>query len=176
MLTKDQKRENAEERRLIKLEEAATATADVLELNKCDRPGVVMNCATLWELIPPRAEVNRKKDTRNSGSYRYEPTVNNRVVQSPSESFCRNNWRDIKLFAAEYGYYVVSRLPGEPLGVRLGSEEEYERCQSQYKAGALGWADTYNERAETLEKNTGKDLPEMIVRIREFIDRKESES
>jgi hypothetical protein len=176
MLTKEQKRENAEERRLILLEECATAMADVLELNRCDKPGSVMKCSILWELIPPRAEDNRRKGTRNFGAYRYVPTVNNREVKPPKESFCRNNWKDVKLFAAEYGYYVVSRLPGEPQGVRLGSEEEYRQCQSQYEASAYGYADTYNERAETLEKNTGEELPEMVVKIREFIDRKESES
>jgi len=170
MLTKEAKREFAEERKMIRLDEAATAIADILEANKCDRPGVTMKTRNLFDLVEHQATANRKKEDRG---YVYIPSVNNRVVPPPNDAFCRVNWRDIKIFAAECGYFVVSRLSGEPRGVRLGDLDEFCYCQGSYIMIAEGMADTHNERATTIEDQGGKAQSEMVVRIRKYREEKE---
>ena len=165
--------DHAEERRMIKLEEVASAITDILTERHCDKPGWVMKKETLFELVPDRVEENRVKGTKNYGSYRYVPVINGRIVPIPGMGFCMGNWRDIKLFAAEYGYYIVSRLKGERSGIRLGNLDEFTCCQDLYVTSAEGMADTYNERAVTIEGQGGDELPEMIVRIRQYRERQQ---
>jgi hypothetical protein len=136
-------------------------------------PGKVMKKLDLFEQVSDRVETGRVKQTKSFGSYRYIPVVNGRPVPIPGVGFCKKNWRDVKLFAAEFGYYIVSNMKGEPVGIRLGDLEEFTCCQDSYVVSASGMADTYNERAATIENQGGEELPEMVVRIRKYREAQE---
>ena len=174
-LTKEQKSDYAEERHMIKLEEVSSAITDILGFHGCDMSGHVMKKLELFEQVQARVETGRVKQTKSFGSYRYVPVVNGRTVPVPGVGFCKKNWRDIKLFAAEFGYYVVSNMKGEPVGIRLGTLDEFTCCQDMYVTSASGMADTYNERAATIEDQGGDEIPEMVVRIRRFRAEREAQ-
>lgn len=175
MLTDEQKTEFAEERHMIKLEEVASAITKILEFHGCDHSGRTMKKLDVFGEVEEQVEVSRIKQTKSFGSYRYIPVVNNRPVPVPGVGFCKKNWRDIKLFAAEYGYFIVSNMKGEPIGVRLGELQEFTKCQDMYIVSASGMADTYNERAVTIEQKGGEELPEMVVRIRRYKAEREAQ-
>jgi hypothetical protein len=157
---------------MIRLDEASTAVIDILERHKCVEKGWVMKKSILFDEVEAQAIRNRKKDDKG---FTFIPTVNNKVVPPPNAAFCRGNWKDIKIFAAECGYYIVGNVPGDPLGIRLGTIEEFTCCQGFYIAISEGMADAHNERASTIEEQ-GIEQPEMVVRIRRYREEKEGES
>ncbi|HMN11184.1 MAG TPA: hypothetical protein PKD55_02520 [Bellilinea sp.] len=139
----------------IKVEEAANAVIWILEEHNKRFPNSTLKKALLLKRIP---EAIWKVRSVKGG--KYIPTVDNREVAIASTSFVNNNWTEICYQCAEFGYYVIWNPPGESLGLRLGTLEEYQRQQSQITAIASGIADYHNKRASIITSHgeQGNDL------------------
>lgn len=132
----------------IKIAEAAEAVALALECSGADKPGVTVKKKDLLAQIEDWVWSLR----RQSGVLKI-PTVLNKEVKVADTRFCRCNWSKIREKAAEMEYFIIWNPVGEPLGIRLGSLEEYQEQQAWVMNATQGFADFHNQRAKTIREH-----------------------
>jgi hypothetical protein len=144
----------AKEVRRVRIGEAAEALAFLLEKHGADKKGRTVKKA--WVLQHMEAHI---WELRRDKGYLEVPTVLNTEVKVADERYCRNNWKAIRETAAEMEYFVIWNPKGEPVGIRLGSLEEYQEQQALVMNLTEGFKKFHNQRADIIRghgQNAGK--------------------
>jgi hypothetical protein len=147
--------------RQVKLEEAADALITILEDHAERWSNTTVPKKNVISAIPDVIEQMRC----NNGVCEI-PAIENREVAIANESFCRSNWGEIRRLCSEYGYFIIWNPPGERVGIRLGTIEEFQRQQGHIVGIAQGFADFHNERSDIIEDH-GEEATQLRVRIRD---------
>lgn len=150
----------AKEVKRVRIEEAADALVLLLKVQGATCKGTTVKKAFIIKNIEHYVH-----QVRRSTGVMIIPTVLHREVKAANETFCRNNWKAIRETAGQMGYYIIWNPPGENLGIRLGTLEEYQNQQALIMNITASFAKFHNERAETI-RDSGEKAGDLQVKLR----------
>ena len=136
------------EKKNLRIEEATEAILKVLKKNKSH--------AMYKRVLFRKAEEVVGKDRRTNGVYKI-PTIahgnKTHEIKEPDFDFIKANWKSISLYCAEqYKKYLV----WDRNGIRLGTLEEFEKCQGKKVKISSGIAKSVNKCADLINDRGGK--------------------
>jgi hypothetical protein len=148
----DVARERAEARRKWMLGEARQAVIQILEEERLKKFGKVLLKDTIAEKAEKRVVENRKEGVATK-----IPLIENTVVREAKKKFILHNWSIIVLAAArdKPPRFIVSKS-GRNGGVRLGTLEEFEKCQGPLADITKGVAKYHNKRSDIIVDHGGE--------------------
>lgn len=150
-LTLEQRRLNTLRRTEIRIEESANALIGILQQWNAKPGGRTVKREAITHAIPDYIE----EVVRIKSGIRTIPTVNNLAVRLPTEAFINKNWKAIRETACSFGYFIIWNPPGEALGLRLGTLEEYTEQQEGIQQLLIAMMDFHNARAITIVRHDG---------------------
>ena len=152
----------SEAKKSYQLDEIGQAIVDVLEENECTSLGKVMTKLKLFPKIVKCCKGNRFETIPGIGEVSRPPAIKNSPVKPVDLAFLLNHWSEARDRLAERKVDPIYIVWGATVveaegGIRIGTQEEYEKLLPFFRAIARGITDSHNGRVELVNSRGARE-------------------